>query len=1233
LGGCNAATPDTKCKCINSVRVCSATTINSDPECIQNGGPWPCRPNTSCTSPGNACDELITTCGFANTCPPGTPEEHVACDGISQISILPCTGCTGGTTPKGSTFINDAFPKYLWSTNFIGPLNTSDPKCNGLDSTTLPFSGLKPLDLYIPIKPENRMNPDGTSNPNGKDARICIDIKLNKRNPLNGDGSIATQKNSVRVYVLRTFYPKYFSTNYAAMLGLTYSAGTGVVPYRDPSSNGSEQSVWPYLKISDIRTFSGGAQLVSNMSHYYNLSSFMTEDLVDYTPNANSYINTDNIDINTLRLIEELNCPLLGFNPRGHEFSHENPQHGANGPTSQTPSTGNPRPNTTFNTLQNGYVYPKGTSYDAPNYFTTSGLLNLYNRQNHGTVYSNDVISNSTQQPLSNPITLLPYTDTANETNYSKTSYISRVRNLVENFHPIEALRTIGYTDFGMVSYCTGVGTFAEKFYRARGTELPDDALNVIGFYVENATLNRFANKFSNVKLVTFDSFSRPTPESQALLPYRTSWVGHPLTVDYESNNVIETIPNPIPGGEPINVLNIVYDDANSIGDGTTIRSNNSNGFINSHTINTANGGLLEIKKSPVYKTRHTAIICDSGVVDQEGSYYPDVNNVHEHNLKFNRRKRKVYGAVNNPWYDSTAGRQQESRGSSKAETIVSYTEDGLKLCITLKNYQDYVMSSSQISSITSNFTADEYRYIFNPANLRNRRFLRYKDTIRVVIFPDAVNNFADQLSFPTFGNPFTEYVDAASKYVNSLTDFNNTTGVVDNFTVSANCETCRPNANVPAGECDACIIGENDKASNMYGLYCFEDFYRAFKFDYGAACICCNVSGGRKVIRRIRCGPNICTYWDIEPCICPGGVGSCGSFLGGHAGFSVLSNCRNCISNGTSVTSTCTGRELVEHAEIPPFSGGEPPNCDIPCDSSGSGPSSNQCCDQCAEPECEAADTITESCGGLLVSQGFKIQRKAIKIKEFFDELGYVAGPCPASDPNCADYWVYETRDGGIIPVDLSNIQANDSYFGLVILFKLQPFIKKVRKVPYTNTDLFYPEPQELYSLDPIAPVHWMGTGGAYFRRAICEGFQALPVGLKEYGTDPWSGHLYQISNGAGGFVTNRSNRYYCTNTDMVVTKYIDQNLSEPIGATFGTWGEQILEHALVPWVIPIISDFPDHPEHRYGVLGFQCPSNISTLAGGTNYKKLFLTEDEFICVHMDCLSIDCSQYQDCVP
>lgn len=1126
--------------------------------------------------------------------------------------------------------------KYTAKSNYnFSSEQSTDARCNFGLSRKYSVSGAKPLDIYIPLTPANYSS-------DGKDAKICIDIKIKKKQFT--DGTIPEQKNSFRAYVLRTWYPKYFSTNYAAMFGYTYADGnvlneTGVVQYRNPSSTGSEQSVWPHLHyIKNVTTNSGGSQLVPSLVYSRNLSTFTTIDGYDHIPTGDNTIN-----INTVRLIEELNCPLLGYNPRGLELEHEN---NTGSVDSQFPSTGNISPSAALNpdiTIK----YALGASYDHNGYYSTVNIL--------GTYLSDSGISPTTtafNSPISSTTSIdrIEYVNnTNNDPTYSTSAYYSRSRMLSPGYDVVndvavnnsERVRSFGYTDFGYCTICNGESK--KKYYDSRSPNPADenDALSVIGYYAENATLNRFANVFQNNRLIQRvnpnDDTSDITQISSQLLPPEDFWHGHPHTVDHEANFTLATVNSTTPGGSPSQVLSIEYDPSNS----NSGKSNLGKGFTNSYITNNGNG--TSITKSPVYKTRPISIICDTGPMDQDGYYYPDYNTPIEHNVRQDRRKRRVFGAVNNPWYNSDAGNQEEPRGASRAETVITYTPDGMKLCIKLNNIADYVFRSNS-SAVGSE---DEYNYIKQPANTnnRNRRFRRYQDRIRLVIFPDAVNSHADQLQFPPDGStdPFTDYIDSAEKYMQDVlnpaqgqspgedgTIFTVSYGCLDKNCCNTGVGNC--NGGLPPGECDACNITLSDKKSNMYGMYGVTEFLCALdpNSTTRGRCSRCGSSCGSYKRRNARC----CGYWGTLFCApgccgrtcfetffqagqCPPNSRNCESQIG-VISSSVLANCRNCDH-----ANPCTGREILN--------GSNNQSSDTFTKPCGAGTPCDTCPD--ADPGGgDGGDTPFFPCHTPILNKSdFNKARK--KIRKFMDELGYVEGrigQCAPGDSECGDYWFLQ--ENGALPIPES--ETGEAISNPIILFKLQPKLLQLPNIDVPGLSV----PQELYSLDPVAPIRWIhgpeSTSRYYFRQAICQGgfsTSDLDVGLRQYASDPYQAMFPRLANGNYTVLQKK----FCSLIDVVPTKFIIDNISTNIQITepVSNWITEIYEHGVIP--MANAQDDPTHPNHKYISHGAVCPNGTNGLrfTSSTLNKKLFLNETEFICVAMDCLSVDCTQYQDCTP
>lgn len=1211
----SGGTPGVICECVTdgsgTRKVCSSIQTN-DPRCLEPN--VVCIPNVTCSSNPCAAGTILPGC-VTNTCPGGATEQQT-CPNTADIRTSSiCPDCfPDGTIPPLSGVIEhnsssssngfvleplrDIWADFGTNVVFQDGADPANP-CRQALGATNPIVG-KALyansvkDVYIPIKPEYIC-------PNGKDLQFCIQIDLPDTQLIQ----------SFRAYILRTWYPNNFSTNYAASRGKILIGGRPV-NFIDPASTSEEINVWGSIEdVEGSLLFPDGYQTLSRMIYAENLSSVLTEkgfNYIEYNPVYDDYVFnyqnliTPSFNVNTVRMIHELNCPLLGYNPRGRYIEFER----ATSTNPLIPPTGNPRP--LLATRQNpGITYARVDDHANQYYYSS---VNLGGRCG--------VVTNS----IPNDTLILGAIDAQlyNTDSLSKFSFSSKARRYENDFpdttllgSTLDSRRTMGYTDLGFVKSClVPTAGFSLCQYLTVDSVLDPDTVNGIGFYPRHATLNRFANTFTNF---AFTSPGNP-PQIANLLPYRFSNPGHPLMVDYESDIVVlQSFSSGLP---PTTIKKHVYryDPYNS-----TPLSGASVSFTNETTVQTNISTDLIINKSPIYKTRHTSIICDTGVYDNSGNYYEDTAFTYGNMATPQYSpKRKILGAIDNPWYDNPS----VPGSSSRAESVISKTPTGYKLCIKLKNYKDYILTDDQLN--TSDFSP--YGVLKNTNISRNKRHLLYKNTLRVVLFANPLNPYTntifgtDPIANPpgTPGVPqddpsivLATYKKAAEEYVKLYyfsTALNSGSADIFNYNIlkygctNLSC-ACGSSENLE-GKCNACNINQFDKQTNMYGAYTVRTFYCTMRgfHSFGAydEAGCVRIStedgggGGGSGLGSFlvcNCAPlSICPVAEFQQ------------------DFPVVANCRNC-----SHPTPCSCKGVSPSGTV--YYGGGYAGCfgAQPCGQIEGGLAAQSLCkDNCSESVffettilgitfpweggCYCPSSLCgftgQDTGGFYEEPSFSGRMRLIR--SYFDTLGYVENE---------DY-IFVNYDPPTIPETM-------------VIFKLfSKFYPNLNNLP----------PHERYSFTHIAPPYlaykriydaasvWPdlnieGQGPAdYIRDTICLG-SAAGASLAEY--------IQTCGIGITLFATRLYNRQ-CSN-------FCELNGQSCVPKLFDGTDQQLYSNLLAHTLyLP-----PPQPPNRAIEMGASCPTTSFT--GSDTYKKFFIDETDFICVNVDCSTIDCSQYQDCSP
>jgi hypothetical protein len=1146
---CQTQTPGVKCRCLptpnGGIINCEDVPDISDPNAGCDEPGVTCVGSTTCLQ--NPCQNVLQDCYESNCLVPPV-SESVECPGTSDISTgSTCTDCFATGIPEGSGQINytrthrsrgvagepDGFPKIFEDSIFSSyNVESNTPNCSivqGNNASRKPVIGYNVKDYYIPIKDKYKCS-------NGTDLQFCIEIEMQEEN--------TDLTESVRAYVLRTWYPKYFSTNMAAYQGLTLSDNVPI-NFIDPNTKGEEYSVWGSLgKLTLANTQE--PQNIDKYEYYYNLGSFITENGYNYINIQNSPQNLgdeSSINLNTVRLIEELNCPLYGLNPRGRYLNHES---GLINPDAPIP-TGNARPQIAFRNSA-GFVYAEGISYNNPFYYQSTNI---------GGRFGSDLSSLSSDVTNIDGINFQWYN---NESAYSRSGYVSKARQQANvsgisiTNDKVKYTRTYGYTDFGYCEICETLLTNPTVFYPQYDDTDTNNILS-IGYYPLNATLNRFGNVFINRRLYV-ETFNGNDPAAETLIPYGFSNPGHPLTIDYEANIELRQTQFPTPSERDV----FSYDVANPYN-------------------NTADGE--NVKRAPIYKTRHSSIICDTGTMDVFGNYIPDYNLENQQTgqaPKVFAKKRKVYGAINNPWYANGAGGQTPD----PAETVISKTATGIKLCIKLKNYRDYILTDDQIPPAF----LDTYDALMDEKQARNKRVLNYKNSLRIVVFSNPYNSFSDQLRFGDVGNnPYSTLSTACGQYTGrvyySPENANLNKNIIKYGCTNTSC-SCESNEN-SEGTCNSCNINELDKQTNGYGAANLENLVCAIiggpDTNFSTSCLNCLST----ITSQYGIGGTGRSIGSILTCTCAPSDGINCAESSGTNGISSLFNCRNCdhTSPCSCKTSTLNYAFNLEGGQVtcPPAQ-----ECTFCGDCSSAPPGAITppfgCllireCGKCPAG-CNLMTLFNEitSGGALIAATAF--------IKSFFNEYGYIENQ---------DYWIVDTSD--VYPM---------------VVWKLLPSVETINGIP-----------TEKYNFPYISPPEYMAAsvGGkitSYYRNTICgpNGTSTDPITIQNCGLN--------VPINGGIICTN-----FCELAGEACTNKIN-TLSLPLTPETTTLINNLIAHSN-----DSDSDGLYEPEENIlNIIAAPCPSG-QNLTQASAYKKIYVSEDQFICVNMDCSSIDCSQFEDC--
>jgi len=254
--------------------------------------------------------------------------------------------------------------------------------------------------------------------------------------------------------------------------------------------------------------------------------------------------------------------------------------------------------------------------------------------------------------------------------------------------------------------------------------------------------------------------------------------------------------------------------------------------------------------------------------------------------------------------------------------------------------------------------------------------------------------------------------------------------------------------------------------------------------------------------------------------------------------------------------------------------------DCTNPIDPPGFGQIS-RCISSCSGSNEKMGCTTEEPIGTTLGG------KNKAKVTRFFDQFGYVEG---------TDYWINSTGSNPMI------------------VWKLFPI--------FINGKENYYFPMIAPSIYMILPV--IGSNPpSFLREAICAPIQTTPA--------------LPVAN-CGLNNATLLNGIQCFNHceipgESCKLHVINDLLAPPLETmTFEFLANELAHsgHTALPTGSPLAN--------KLDAIGIPCPTgghypdnNASNFT--STYKKFFFTEDQFICVNVDCSSIDCTLLQDCVP
>jgi hypothetical protein len=683
--GCNPCTSNNGSPCGDCVQItpgiaCKCSATGTEPKCIQVPDINNCPAGYSCTGSSTTCD--------------GNPCNCTAGECLVRPEFNPISQCPQNTLPAASDvsfIINEASS----SRQSTAKVNISPP---GLNLTFNTHTGVHVKDYYIDV------TGDGfhTSGINNEDLQFCIRVNLEnlKNNNFSGTGQFDTTDNSVRIYLLRTWYPKFYAQNLAARKQLHFKDGFDPastidesIPLNTDTSLGSntELPYWSYLSELDP-SYSGTNNLLRRdvLNTYINGSGIST---------LNHYLNQNaNLSFNTDTLRKELNCPLYGYNTRGKgicEFDNndQNKLQLTDG-TILNLGTISGLLTTNASTSNVGNLYPGPFETDHPRYYHSTDLGVRYNTtasselpiemqypeslgaQRYGNIIKKD------GDAIGIPgITYISITGIIPKSNYMLMNKTIPTKLGVpgKNYQPyfvnygdpdkqLMTYRFNGYTDFGISKNIPGQ---TEKTYHQK---------EHVGEYIQHAILNNFSN---------LDAI-HPTLRYN----FPSSAAGHPLTMDYPGDFVSTTQG----GSRPAYPAGTQEDE------------------------------------SPQKLTKQSAIIFDSGVITKTGKRITHYNwrnestNETEHINIAEPYASGVYnGAINDPLLPD---------GGDVSVTVGKYfsTTSTYIFCVKLKNYKKYILTPENAADATEALLYDEVGF----DALTKKQFTNFINKLRLVVYVGA---------------------------------------------------------------------------------------------------------------------------------------------------------------------------------------------------------------------------------------------------------------------------------------------------------------------------------------------------------------------------------------------------------------------------------------------------------------------------------------------------------------
>lgn len=741
--------PGIGCKCNNGIKECIAVgDVNSCPT------GYTCSASaTSCST--NSCDNVIPGC---------TPPTIQDCDKdlteVLPAAIQACytlngtlmNGCENSVTLKNAS----SLPSFANNTGASIPSAINGLNC---DQNLTPKAqyGYAVQDLFVDITPFIETDANGAET---GDLRICFSLSL-----FNG-ADITIPLENIRLYVLRTWYPKFYSTNYASYLGMTYANGNGAVPYIGPNTSDSSFEVNTWSRVSTTDANSNINIDYSAGKPGYNLGLYVSKDDYAYKirPNIGSSFNIPKMNTDQLRL--ELNCPLFGYNPRGRNGS--------------------------------GNVYPNFGIYN-DNYFSSVNV---------GITYSVSSIFNSTY-----------YKTPTNQINLNSTD---RTLISVSNFDGYKLYNTtceknIGYTDFGIYAFCSNTNI---KNY---------EKISDFGYYTLNAFLNRFSNSFIVQSTYGFNNANLLNVFDEQSLELGYNFIGHPITLDYRAEIDTFNSSGPggsmsslrINFNEQDGTVVDIDPVEGTIIDYTPLENFNPNSDLSPVYLTRKQSILFDsgVITNNGYYAEDQSVLGSSHLQYSayNKKYYSYENAIGGFKAGSAGTLRAVPDKVVERIIDGNT-----VEVPAVPEIVGTYRGSGIyDFCMKIPNYKNYVLTQSYFNNANNNG-----EFLLS-SDLTKERFKKFINKLRFVIYTHAAVPRSSILATipPDDQTVTSRFIDTAVVY-NNGTLHTTQSDVKISFECQGNqCGTSSVTNNNPTGGCDLCTYNANT-GSHMFAVVGKKDLY-----------------------------------------------------------------------------------------------------------------------------------------------------------------------------------------------------------------------------------------------------------------------------------------------------------------------------------------------------------------------------------------------------------------------